>query len=452
MKHLIRLFAVSTFFLGLSLAAFAQEAQLSREAQKIQETQKAPVNPKAGENQEKSEVEHSYQPLVLKLSEDGKKYARFLVWHQHWLQTNNLADEGAALRLTNSIRRSRMMVYAQVSPRFLILTHFGLNNLTPTNITSLGNDGDAAQFFLLEAWVEYKITNNDALFLGGGLHYWRGLTRFASHGTSTFMTLDQPRPFIHWHSSAVTDQFNRHLGIYAKGQIKGFDYRLAMNNPGRNGLQQHYGDQDVGLAYNGFEYPDKNGNPTGNTLIEGYFRYNFWDKESTLIPNATGTYMGRKKVLAVGLGFFAHPNGMYNHTYGEHGNILHYAADAYLDMPLLQDDCLNAYAALMKFDYGRDFVSRWVGTGMVFYGQLGYKPPRSRFMPYVALQSAGYEGLNEDIQVLDFGLNYFLNGHNAKFTLEYHSVLNDARESGTDPATGAPLDLSIIRLQAQVAL
>ena len=143
---------------------------------------------------------------------------------------------------------------------------------------------------------------------------------------------------------------------------------------------------------------------------------------------------------------------MYNHTYGEHGNILHYAADAYLDMPLLQDDCLNAYAALMKFDYGRDFVSRWVGTGMVFYGQLGYKPPRSRFMPYVALQSAGYEGLNEDIQVLDFGLNYFLNGHNAKFTLEYHSVLNDARESGTDPAIGTPLDLSIIRLQAQVAL
>ncbi|NRB50214.1 MAG: hypothetical protein HRU41_21230 [Saprospiraceae bacterium] len=452
MKQLIRLLTLYTFFLGLPSTTLTQEAQLTPQVQKIQETQNARLNSNVRENQGKSEVDDSYKPLLVKLSPDGKKYARFIVWHQHWLQTNNLAEEGAALRFTNSIRRSRMMVYAQVSPNFLILTHFGLNNLTPTNITSLGNDGDAAQFFLHEAWVEYKVTHNNALFLGGGLHYWRGLTRFASHGTSTFMTFDHPRPFIHWHSSAVTDQFNRHLGIYAKGQIKGFDYRLAMNNPGRNGLQQHFGDEDVSLVYNGFEHSDKNGNPVGNTLIEGYFRYNFWDKESTFIPNTTGTYIGHKKVLAIGGGFFAHPHGMYNQADGEHGNIFHYAADVYLDTPLSQDDCLNIYAALMKFDYGRNFVSRWVGTGTGFYGQLGYKLPRSRFMPYMALQSASYEGLNEAIQVLDFGLNYFLNGHNAKFTLEYHSVLNDGRESGFNPVTGAPFDLRIIRLQAQVAL
>ncbi|MCB9346182.1 MAG: hypothetical protein H6573_01540 [Lewinellaceae bacterium] len=89
------------------------------------------------------------------------------------MQTNNLAVEGTGIRLTNSIRRSRVMAYAQVSPRFLIVTHFGLNNLTPGNITAFGNDGDAPQFFLHEAWAEYKITNNDALYLGAGLHYWR---------------------------------------------------------------------------------------------------------------------------------------------------------------------------------------------------------------------------------------------------------------------------------------
>ncbi|MCB9041452.1 MAG: hypothetical protein H6557_32940 [Lewinellaceae bacterium] len=44
-------------------------------------------------------------------------------------------------QFTTSIRRSRFLAFAQVSPRFLILTHFGLNNLTPDNLTSLGNNG-----------------------------------------------------------------------------------------------------------------------------------------------------------------------------------------------------------------------------------------------------------------------------------------------------------------------
>ncbi|MCB9287342.1 MAG: porin [Lewinellaceae bacterium] len=440
MKHLYRLLALSAFFIGLKLAAVAQESQKPREAQVSQN------------GPEKKQEDDSYKPLVLKLSEDGSKYVRFLLWHQHWVQTNNLADEGASLQLTNSIRRSRVMAYAQVSPRFLILTHFGLNNLTPGNITAFGNDGDSPQFFLHEAWAEYKITNNEALYLGAGLHYWRGLTRFASHGTTTFMTFDQPRPFVHWHSSGVTDQFNRHLGIYAKGKFKKFDYRLAVNNPGRNGLQGNYGDKDTGLSYSGFEHPDRSGNPTGNTILEGYFRYNFWDEESIFIPNATGTYLGSKRVLAVGTGFFAHPDGMYNNSNGAHENVFHYAVDAYLDLPLSEGDCLNAYAAVMKFDYGKDFVSRWAGTGMAFYGQVGYKLPGSRFMPYAALQSASYEGLNEDIQAVDFGLNYFISGHNAKLTMEYHSVFNDAREGGGDPVTGAPNDVRVIRLQAQVFL
>ena len=428
MKHFVRLFSLLAFCLGVASALPAQESP------------------------EKPEADHTYKPILLNLSEDGEKYVRFVLWHQHWLQTNNLAEDNASLQLTNSIRRSRVLAYAQVSPRFLILTHFGLNNLTPNNLTPLGNEGDAPQFFLHEAWAEFKVSNNDALYLGGGLHYWRGLTRMTSDGTTAFMTLDQPRPFVHWHSLAVTDQFNRHLGIYAKGQVKKFDYRLALNNPGRNGLQQNFGSKDTGLAYDGFEQTDKQGKATGNTIIEGYFRYNFWDEESNKIPNSIGTYLGSKKILAVGSGFFAHPDGMYNSSNGAHGNVFHYALDAFLDTPLSKDDCLSAYVSLLKFNYGKDFVSRWAGTGTAFYGQVGYKPPKSRFMPYVALQSADYEGYDDNIQGFDLGLNYFINGHHAKLTLEYHAVLNDPREGGLDPITGAPQDVKVVRLQAQVAL
>jgi hypothetical protein len=84
-------------------------------------------------------------------------------------------------------------------------------------MTSLGSNGDAPQLFLHDALGEFKL--NDALYIGGGLHYWKGMTRLGNQSTLNMMTLDQARPFVQWHSLGNTDQFARHLGVYAKGTI-----------------------------------------------------------------------------------------------------------------------------------------------------------------------------------------------------------------------------------------
>ncbi|MCB0635101.1 MAG: porin [Lewinella sp.] len=393
--------------------------------------------------QEAPEVDHSYKPLTLKLNEDGSKYVRFIMWHQLWATTNNLAVEDSKLQITPSIRRSRFLAFAQISPRFLILTHFGLNGLTPGNLTSLGNNGDSPQLFLHDAWAEFKVV--DELYIGSGLHYWKGMTRLANQSTLNFMTLDQSRPFVAWHSLGVTDQFARHLGIYAKGAIGAFDYRLAINSPGRNGIAGNYSPKDNGFTYSGASNANSDGDPTGNTIIEGYFRYQLWDKESTKLPYAVGSYLGAKKVLAIGAGFFSHANGMYNASTGEHGNVNHFAVDAFLDMPVGEGGCLNAYAAFQSFNYGDNYVARWAGTGTNLYAQLGVLIPGTKLMPYVALQSSNYDGYSDLDQpsVLDLGLNYFINGHNAKLTLEYHTISNDPREGG---------DVQQLRMQAHVFL
>lgn len=399
---------------------------------------------------EKPAEDHSYKPLTLKLSEDGKKYVRFIMWHQIWMTTNNLSEEDAKLQLTPSIRRSRFLAFAQISPRFLILTHFGLNGLTPSNLTSLGNNGDAPQLFLHDAWGEFKITDN--IYVGGGLHYWKGLTRLSNQSTLNFMTLDQSRPFIAWHSLGITDQFARHLGFYAKGEIGKFDYRIALNSPLRNNLAAgaDYGLKDSGLTYSGAINLNKDGDPTGNTILEGYFRYNFLDKESTKLPYQVGTYLGSKTIFGIGAGFFLHPNGMYNESSGEHSGISHFAIDAFLDKPMGDGKgALNAYFALISFDYGNSYVSRWGGTGTAIYGQLGYLIKAAKLMPYIAYQSGNYEGLNDPVSALDIGLNYFINGHNAKVTLEYHSIKGDIREPAI--ATGNDV-LSQLRLQLHIFL
>ncbi len=402
------------------------------------------------QGQAQEEEDHSYKPFTLKLNESGSKYIRFLMWHQVWLTTNNLSNEDTKLQITPSIRRSRFLAFAQVSPRFLILTHFGLNSLTPDNATSLGNNGNAPQFFLHGAWTEFRV--NDGLYLGGGLHYWKGLTRLANQSTLNFLTLDQSRPFVHWHSLGVTDQFARHLGVYAKGQLGKFDYRVAINAPIRAplGNGQDYGLFNSGLTYTGVINPDENGNPLGNTLFEGYFRYDFWEKESTKLPYQVGSYLGNKKVLGIGTGFFSHPNGMYRPETGQHESVFHFAVDAFMDLPT-EVGGITAYASFINFDYGENYVSRWGGTGTSLYGHLGYHFKKAKLTPYLAYQNSDFEGLDDHITTLDIGLNYHVLGHHAKLTLEYHRIVNDIREEAIDPLAGTDA-LSSIRLQAHIFL
>jgi hypothetical protein len=72
-------------------------------------------------------------------------------------------------------------------------------------------------------------------------------------------------------------------------------------------------------------------------------------------------------------------------------------------------------------------------------------------MPYVAVQSANYDGWDENVGSLNIGLNYFLNGHNAKVTLEYHQITNDIREAAITDFMDNNM-LSQLRLQTHIFL
>jgi hypothetical protein len=42
-------------------------------------------------------------------------------------------------------------------------------------------------------------------------------------------------------------------------------------------------------------------------------------------------------------------------------------------------------------------------------------------MPYASLMSANYDRLDKQMNVIDVGVNWFLKGHNSKFTLDYQN-------------------------------
>jgi hypothetical protein len=72
--------------------------------------------------------------LKFNLDSTGKKYVRMLTWHQVWLRNNEnnpgstINGEASSSQWDMSLRRSRFLMYAQINPNFLILTHFGINN------------------------------------------------------------------------------------------------------------------------------------------------------------------------------------------------------------------------------------------------------------------------------------------------------------------------------------
>lgn len=371
--------------------------------------------------------------LKVDLSEDGKKYFRIINWHQFWLDMNETTNGAGETEYTTTpmLRRSRFLVYAQLSDRFLILTHFGLNSLTPAGLHPTGQSSQA-QLFMHDAWVEYKVF--DELYVGGGLHYWNGISRLNNQSTLNFLSLDNPR--FAWATLGTTDQFARHLGLYAKGNIGRLDYRLAWNGAMVNSV-------DAGA---GLTPTDQQAVYTGRATLgldaanvfAGYVNYQFWDQESTKLPYFVGSYLGTKKVLSVGAGFYSHPNGSViledaadpNSIVGE--NVMIFAADAFMELPIGErNSSITAYASFQSNNYGTNYQmgggSLDVFSGSVIYAQAGYLLPHTGawgWQPYVTFAQKGIDNVDGSVSDFGVGINSLITGHNAKLSLEYRNVGN----------------------------
>ncbi|MFD2890646.1 hypothetical protein ACFS5J_01275 [Flavobacterium chuncheonense] len=365
--------------------------------------------------------------LKVNLNEDGSKYFRIISWAQVWAQHNSDrpldANGNEQSDLNFSLRRARVLMYAQVSKDFLILTHFGLNSLNADNMSPTGTS-DGAQLFFHDVWAQYSLGKNHAI--GGGLHYWNGISRLNNQSTLNIMTLDNQRQA--WATLGLSDQFARHLGVYAKGSFGKFQYRVSVNEAETNNLQAGTTPVDGGGAtYTGRRLL---GSKDAGKAYAGYFEYGFFDNESNFLPYKVGSYLGTKKVFNVGAGFFMHPNGSViadanGNLRGEDVNI--FAVDAFYDAPLgTKGGALTAYALYQNTDYGKDFrLGTTYETGSMLHAHLGYLLPlkmKYKLQPYIAFDNRQIDAIDDNASQFGIGTNLFLSGHNSKLTLEYQSL------------------------------
>ena len=365
--------------------------------------------------------------MKFNLNEDGSKYLRVISWAQIWGQYNSdrpLDGNGnEQADLDFSVRRARVLMYAQINKDFLILTHFGLNSLNADSMSPTGK-GDGSQLFLHDVWAQYSLGKDHAL--GGGLHYWNGISRLNNQSTLNIMTLDNQRQA--WATLGLSDQFARHIGMYAKGAFGKFQYRVAINSASTSNLQATAVPVNGGAAtYTGTRLL---GSKEAGKTYSGYFEYGFLDAESNFLPYKVGTYLGTKKVFNVGAGFFSHPSGAViangsGVLSGEDVSV--FGVDAFYDVPVgTQGAALTAYALYQNSDYGKDYrLGTTYETGSMIHGHVGYVIPgksKTRFQPYISYDDRKIDALNDNATQLGIGANAFFSGHHSKLTLEYQTL------------------------------
>jgi hypothetical protein len=362
----------------------------------------------------------------IKFNEDGSKYMRIIAWGQFWAQYNDNAAEDVS-KLNFSVRRARLLTFTQLNKKFMLLTHFGLNNLNGDGTSPVGT-GEKSQVFFHDFWGEWKF--NESTAIGAGLHYWNGISRLNNQSTLNMMTLDNNRQS--WATLGLSDQFARHVGVYLKGNLGKLQYRVAVNEAGTGTLDNRDPVNDGVTVYGGRRIL---GSADAGKVIQGYFDFNFLDQESNFLPYKVGTYLGSKKVFNIGAGFFTHRNGVVEAN-GQGADVMIFALDAFYDTPLGNNgSALTAYAVFQNNDYGTDYNFGPYATGSLFYSHVGYllagEASKTRIQPYASFQTRTIDAINDNATSLGLGANIFMTGHHSKLSVEYaNTKIGEGDSSG----------------------
>ncbi|MFN4147674.1 MAG: porin [Runella sp.] len=415
--------------------------------------------------------------LKLNINPEGSKYVRFIIWNQMWMRSiqNNPGTmvNGVASEKTFDIgaRRLRFLAYAQVSPRYMVLMHVGINNQTFLNGGASGaigtgpyGAGKKPGIFFHDVWNEYAVVpavnpdtkkvNKNTLYVGAGLHYWWGISRMTSASTLNFLAIDAP--IFNWPLIENSDQFARLFGIYAKGKLGKIDYRLNWNKPFATNI-------NVGTNTTIPDNVAVDNNGISKMSYGGYASYQFFDQEANVLPFTVGSYVGTKRVFNIGGGFYHQPEGTASHvgTSIKKHPISLASVDVFADLPFgdkKKNASLTAYSVFYNYNFGPNYLRNigimnvgvpnvafegnraftntaygnsagnarpMIGTGQIWYTQAGLllpkmtEKPKLRIQPFAAYTYKKLEALKKVGNYYDIGSNFYIDGHHAKITVQY---------------------------------
>lgn len=458
--------------IGLSLSMFSQQSDTMKKDMAV-----APLTPASFS--EKMHERFAKEGLKVYLSHDSSQWLKATVLAQAWARDNDNNPGSTALgyaqRETQDVglRRLRFQLMGYVAKRVFVYVQFGMNNF---NYLSPRKQGA----FFHDAVGEYVVCKK-YLSLGAGLSTFGGPLRYSAPGVGSILMADAP--IYQQTTNDQTDQFTRKLGVYAKGQIGRFDYRVAVSKPfavqtmvptlGTPGAATF----DTTLATSAKFSP-----MPPNLQYQGYFKWHFLDKEANDVSYNPGTYLGKKRVLTLGAGFQYQQSAMrfwdtagaipalpsstatatqvavYNQTLSKHTSyhdLLIVGVDLFYDSYINKEkgNAISAYGAFSYADYGQNYLRYngvmnmnngnnntslynknsygnafpMMGSGTTEFLQVAYKfknnllKDRGTLQPYFGVQVSQFQAIAYDNMVMaDMGLNWIISGYH-RISLNYQS-------------------------------
>ncbi len=382
-------------------------------------------------------------PLVIYLNDDKTRFIKFGFWAQFWGRSTDLNPgsqfekdgpvHGSSTDFT--IRRLRASMNAQLTERAMGFFQIGFNNWNSRYHDDVSID-------VLDAFVQYDFA--DSFAIGGGKSIWRGLSRYAAPAANQFLTLDLT--FAALPTLNITDDTLRTTGIWVKGQISRLDYRIIVFEPEKVGDRKPGEDKAV-------ISDDGNGS---DRSISTYVKWQFFDKESNHMPASPGTYLGKKKVLNLGVGYEFRNNGTEHLEQGDSvfNDLKLWTIDIFADIPLGKDKrtAFTAYAAFFNYKAGPNALRNLgpnnsarfvdpsqasfngagnaypiVGTGNSFYIQAGYLfPPMGggkfgRLQPFFDFQTSDFDRLSDQMNAWNVGVHWLIRGMKSRLSFAFQS-------------------------------
>jgi hypothetical protein len=364
--------------------------------------------------------------FVVNLSEDGKRYIKFGMNAQIWGRYAEL-NPGSSVGSNPTkesfdivIRRLRLQAMGMLTEKVFFHVQLGQNNLNFTQNTNPYN----APLSVMDLLGEYHFSSK--LHLGGGLTGWgAGTTRYSAQSSSSQLSLDAP---IYQQNVNTSSTYgNRNYSIYAKGQIAKFSYNAVITNPYAQSNKLNSSATTPSPL-------------TPSAQYKGMLTYSFLDKESNTEPYVKGTYLGTKKVFNIGVGYMYQKNAMWRRasaavnadTVKHDMNV--FGADLFYDAPVgSKGAAVTVYAAYNNCDYGQNYTRMistpnpasvgsgagfiGVGTGNIFYSQVGYlfrknsdETKKARTQLYASTEVASLQALKTPMVMYEAGINYYFAG------------------------------------------
>lgn len=303
-------------------------------------------------------------------------------------------------------RRAYLSVSGTMTPKLSFFLHYAGDRIGQEGLDNSGL-GLGSGMALRDGWVNYKVLGND-LMIQAGRMYVPFTRNYGTTSTKSLLTTE-----LDWGQGGLRS------GIFYPQKVGRDDSVTLWGNIFEDKLQYRF------MAGEGVE--SSAANPDDRLRFAGRLSFNFFDPETGWF-NA-GTYLGKKKILAIGGGFDFQPDLVMG---GAKHNYEAYTADVHLDMPL---DASNGGMALtmeLAWITVRNIVNSvtWSGLtagtdGDIYTAKAGILLA-GNVQPFVHYEVIDPDASGaDDTTVCGVGCNYYIKGPANKLTLEYSNVDDD---------------------------